>query len=510
MILDKINFFEFFIFFRFSFSLFYGEADGTNRSGPASFHQSLTSSPVDMYDPARDSFTSLPERDEQDVQHDKDDKSVEQEPAKVTDSADKTEQDKPNDQETNVNSDNSNQDTTENNENNVQNDDADRKQNVNENSEKNDHADKNEQSEQKNDKEDSKKHTLSDEQNNKHPLGDEQNSKRSPSDELEPPRKLKKPSRRMGNQERQVEAQRFRQTHGTVEPVRSHYNSRPEVGVKQRQHSPIIALRSFNNFIKSALINLYGLQDAVVLDLGCGKGGDLQKWDKNRVRGWIGVDVAEVSVDQARERFDNLRRKNFWADFCVGDAFGEKVEDIVHPDAFPVDVVSIQFGLHYAWETEERARMLMSNVSRALRKGGRFIGTIPNWEVLMDHISNLKDGQLSWGNSIYRIELASKPPAELKPAYGHEYTFYLEDAVGNVPEYIVPFPSFVELAREYDLELVYQRPFLEMFDEVITDNPALQELSRRMKVIKEDGTIGIAGDEREASGIYLAFAFEKV
>lgn len=128
----------------------------------------------------------------------------------------------------------------------------------------------------------------------------------------------------------------------------------------------------------------------------------------------------------------------------------------------------------------------------------------------MDNISTLKDGQLSWGNSIYRIELPSKPPADLKPAYGHEYTFYLEDAVGNVPEYIVPFPSFVELAREYDLELIYQRPFLDMFDEVITDNPALQELSRRMKVIKEDGSIGIAGDEREASGIYLAFAFEKV
>lgn len=44
----------------------------------------------------------------------------------------------------------------------------------------------------------------------------------------------------------------------------------------------------------------------------------------------------------------------------------------------PFDVVSMQFCLHYAFETEDKARMMLSNVVRHLRPGGTFIGTIPD------------------------------------------------------------------------------------------------------------------------------------
>lgn len=93
-------------------------------------------------------------------------------------------------------------------------------------------------------------------------------------------------------------------------------NQRPDVGVSQRQHSPIIGLKSFNNWVKSVLIAkfahpaLRGTQDDTsrgkgpndgkftftgvptkgkVLDMGCGKGGDLNKWQKAKVKEYIGV-----------------------------------------------------------------------------------------------------------------------------------------------------------------------------------------------------------------------------
>lgn len=70
-------------------------------------------------------------------------------------------------------------------------------------------------------------------------------------------------------------------------------------------NSPIIGLKNFNNWIKSVLIAKFGRRGddhyknnhtqqeeqgrkLKVLDLGCGKGGDLQKWFKAGTDEYIG------------------------------------------------------------------------------------------------------------------------------------------------------------------------------------------------------------------------------
>lgn len=44
----------------------------------------------------------------------------------------------------------------------------------------------------------------------------------------------------------------------------------------------------------------------------------------------------------------------------------------------PFDVTSLQFCMHYAFESEEKVRVMLDNVSRFLRPGGTFMGTIPD------------------------------------------------------------------------------------------------------------------------------------
>src|SRR5437016_5278429 len=65
--------------------------------------------------------------------------------------------------------------------------------------------------------------------------------------------------------------------------VERHYNEKREEGREKRMKSRILRLRNFNNWTKSVLIGKYTKNGDVVLDIGCGKGGDLIKWDKARI-----------------------------------------------------------------------------------------------------------------------------------------------------------------------------------------------------------------------------------
>jgi mRNA (guanine-N7-)-methyltransferase len=64
------------------------------------------------------------------------------------------------------------------------------------------------------------------------------------------------------------------------------------------------------------------------------------------------------------------------------------------------------------------------------------------------------------------------------------------------------------LCEDANLEMVYKRPFHDIYqDEKDDDN--FGRLLDRMGVKDEDGNRGIRGDDWDAAGLYLAFAFEK-
>lgn len=63
-----------------------------------------------------------------------------------------------------------------------------------------------------------------------------------------------------------------------------------------------------------------------VLDMCCGKGGDLLKWRNTGITHLICADIAATSVDQCRARYDDMRNRRdnryssgFSAEFIVAD-----------------------------------------------------------------------------------------------------------------------------------------------------------------------------------------------
>lgn len=159
-----------------------------------------------------------------------------------------------------------------------------------------------------------------------------------------------------------------------------------------------------------------------------------------------------------------MRGAHFEATFATLDCYTESLSEAFSPAklAQPFDVVSMQFCMHYAFETVQKARIMLENVSRWLRPGGIFVGTIPNSDQLLyvlRHVARPRlklinvlhrerlealpeDAEdLSFGNSVYKIRFDER---EKKPIFGHKYWFFLQDAVENVPEYIVRWQNFIE------------------------------------------------------------------
>ncbi|EEY21855.1 mRNA cap methyltransferase [Verticillium alfalfae VaMs.102] len=209
----------------------------------------------------------------------------------------------------------------------------------------------------------------------------------------------------------------------------------------------------------------------------------------------------------------------FDCQFHVKDCYGESIEDIdvvpqVGFEPGPInrrgfDVVSMMFCMHYAFESEEKARTMLRNEKKRLK------------EENPEPPAEAEDGELEegeaeetaeWGNSIYRVRFPGKTPEDgiFRPAFGWKYNFFLDEAVEEVPEYVVPWEAFRALAEDFNLELQYQKNFMDVWNSE-KDDPTLGPLSERMGVRERGGgDLLVSPDEQEAASFYIAFCFYKV
>ncbi|KHN82523.1 mRNA cap guanine-N7 methyltransferase [Toxocara canis] len=259
--------------------------------------------------------------------------------------------------------------------------------------------------------------------------------------------------------------------------IAQHYNAVPEKGITERTQSRIFYLRNFNNWMKSMLIGEFlgrlkdeGCPQATVLDLCCGKGGDLLKWRIGNVAHLVATDIASVSMEQCESRYKEMksrddRRRMFTAEFIVADATKERLADLYSKRDIEFDLCSCQFSFHYSFESERQARYMIRNAVERIRPGGYFIGTLPDAERIMYCIRNGDSGVYS--NDVVRLEYgdieALNDSQHRPPIFGAKFHFSLDTQV-NCPEYLVHFPALERLLEECGMELVYKKRFPDAVD----------------------------------------------
>ncbi|XP_062865398.1 mRNA cap guanine-N7 methyltransferase [Trichomycterus rosablanca] len=332
---------------------------------------------------------------------------------------------------------------------------------------------------------------------------------------------------------------------GHSRKVASHYNSLQECGLVERNKSRIVHMRNFNNWMKSVLIGEIldtvrrDRREVSVLDLGCGKGGDLLKWRKGRISRLVCADIAAVSVEQCQQRYDDMKRRShpseriFSAEFITADCTKELLSEKLSDPEQQFDVCSCQFVYHYSFESHKQAETMMRNACEKLRPGGFFIGTTPDSYELVRRLEESDSN--SFGNEVYRVTFQKKSEY---PLFGCQYDFHLEGVV-DVPEFLVYFPLFVEMAKKYKMRLVYKRTFHQFFEEKVKDqrNKVLLQRMQGLEQYPADDRSRLASDttgeydhaerrtqspgislplgtmsksEWEATSIYLVFVFEKM
>jgi mRNA (guanine-N7-)-methyltransferase len=278
--------------------------------------------------------------------------------------------------------------------------------------------------------------------------------------------------------------------------------------------SRVRALRRFNNWVKSVLISEYTMQGFTVLDLCCGKGGDLPKYKFARIAFYVGVDLSKKCIQEAKERYSQLNL-GFEALLIAGDVADPEItiDSIVRNDFdIEYDLVSCQFALNYILESEMRLRRFLNNVSEKLKPGGVVIGTVPDCNVLVKKLRTCGQS-MTFGNKYYSVRFNKTHFPRSEGAFGLKYGFYLEGSVGNiiqrqegveieyVPENLVIMEQVEIIAREYDLELIYKKNFHDLYSDF--KNKYEKLLKIRMSDCSMDE------DQWDIAYLYSAFVFRK-
>ncbi|OQR93999.1 acylamino acid-releasing enzyme [Thraustotheca clavata] len=338
------------------------------------------------------------------------------------------------------------------------------------------------------------------------------------------------------------------------------YSSLQRASTGDRADSLLYHMRAMNNWIKSVLIREKCSTNCRVLDLACGKGGDMMKWAKQNVSMYMGVDIAQGSLEDAVGRIQKNRQLSQMDVQLVQGDLGKvsllqdtlycwNAKDQWH-HAVPVlapysfDMVSMQFSFHYMFCDHQSAHLFFNTLRSMLPPGGTFIATTIDPDRMMQKLMASvgeyeEDGVTPAPIRIFdskkremctirmdpttraRLLYNGAPNAEAyfegqgndndDEGYGLRYKFTLRDGEDeqavDLPEYLIPNSLLHELIVQNGFQLELQENF-QSFVERYSQLPRHRELLHKMHVLNYNGTLSDV--EWEIVSLYQVLAFRKL
>jgi hypothetical protein len=267
----------------------------------------------------------------------------------------------------------------------------------------------------------------------------------------------------------------------------------------QKKSDLIINLRKFHSWVKSILIENYCRDKVNVLDIGCGRGGDIYKWAKAKVENYIGVDSDYNGLfggyDSATSRYRNIYKKqapqfdNTNMHFGLLDArcaitvdkqldiFGstlqEKNRNLIERIAETrFDIISYQFSIHYLFENKTSVNNLINLHKNNLKIGGYTICTLIDPTKLLELFNNNEDTFSSYyvdesnGEKILLFKI-KKYHKKYENTYGQKIDFHMKWISNDdiyLTEYAVTYEYLIQVMNDAGCVLIESDSFGSIYD----------------------------------------------
>jgi SAM-dependent methyltransferase len=280
--------------------------------------------------------------------------------------------------------------------------------------------------------------------------------------------------------------------------------------------------RFYNNYIKSSLYNEFTFMHkrdenkVKLLDIGSGKGGDINKYISSEIDYVVGIDLSKGDVDEGLRRYNSIKNKSFYKnagvktdinfvwgdmgklmfpDFAVAknDYGKQKLTELI-TDKNMFDIVSCQFAFHYFFTDKDTLLNVIRNVSENLKVGGHFIGTTFDGDRIMKLLKNKTEYESSVNNDIlWKIEKKYDLVAFPKASSDDNLNITIDVNIGSIgnlhPEPLVNFKYFEKVMKENGFVKVKVEKFNKYY------------MNSNIKMSKQ---------EQELSFLYNTFVFKKV
>ena len=296
---------------------------------------------------------------------------------------------------------------------------------------------------------------------------------------------------------------------------------------KKRDERKSKSLNDFHSFVKKDLIvsNIGGENN--VLDLGVGKGGDLNHYIEGKVNVFVGIDnifdnlnnnengicnrIFSKSVDSKENNLltnslmiwgncekiltnadaGNDELNKYYLDIIYGNLSLDNISNsklrqfynIGNVQAgFGFDLVSSQFAFHYFFKNINTLENVLESISKSLKIGGKFVGTCLDGKKVFNL---LKDSSKIGVDDLWSIEKKYEKSVfhNNENSLGYTVSIFNESIGMTIEEYLVNFDYLIQKAKEYNLELVELNSFTNLFDKLssIKDYGSMKKMTQDLK-----------------------------
>jgi hypothetical protein len=306
------------------------------------------------------------------------------------------------------------------------------------------------------------------------------------------------------------------------------------------------SMANFHSGVKKSIIKQYSPNGGKLLDLSCGKLGDMKHWLETQLDMCVGMDLNRDNLENIdngacnRVLTEMVSNKSpliqnillIWGDSSKNvrkslagkDKLSKYYLDIISGN-IPIgdiensklrrfhgissmnentgfDIVSSQFSVHYYFENEVNLNGFLQNVSENLVKGGKFIGTCFNGRRVYDALSYNNVIQYSEeGNPIWKIikqfDSDTGFPND-STSLNMKIDVFFESIGTTTTEYLVNMDYFIKKCAEFNLKILETNSFESKYNEL--------KASGGLYGGAETMTVGL----REYSYMNDYFVFEKI